>query len=769
MSRPDSPPSRSASTPAALPALAVGGVLVGALLVYLLTLAPTVTGEDSGELVAAAATLGIPHPPGYPVWCLVAWIFTWLPVGDVAWRVNLASAVASAAACALTVPLLARLGVRQSLGAAAALLMAVSSTLWSQSVIAEVYALTLLTLVAMLYVLVVWRDTQDDRLLYLTALLAGLSLGVHNTVLLVAPLLLVWVIGVARGSLLEPRRTLLSLGALLVGLSAHLYLPLRASAKPAMNWGNPDTWERFWAHVTRAQYPPVLGHRTVGDFFAQVGGVIGFLLHQWPLAVSVAVVIVAALGARALWRRDRLAAAWVAGLVGVVALGFVLILDFRMEQESLHVAEVFFIPAWYGLVLLAAVGLESLAGDREGSGGGVRRLVMPLAWVAVLVSVALTWKGVTMSGNDVARRYGEDLLATLPDKAILFTSADYEAFPVAYLQIVEKKRPDVRAVDEQRDLDAVLESFGRSSEGDSMAALAESATRPVYFTRRQPTREASIQPVGLLFRLVPAAKGPVDWVARRKEGLALDEAAWKAYKPASAPGPWAKDWSTASMLSRYEEARARSAFLRGERDQGVAHVRAAAAMLDGDPAHQNGLGALLASFGEFEAAVEYYQRALALRPAYPEASYNLVTTLIDLGRWDEAQTAYARSQKAGVNLGPATDRVERALLEEKAARPKLVALTEDAARAPRDADMQLRLARFEAQYNHLAEAEAAYRQAVAANPGLALAWQGLGVVLVQRHDDKGAAEAWGRFLALQPQGPAAAEIRERLKRLRVAP
>lgn len=777
MSRQESLPSTSTPT-GSVPSIpdAVGpraaslGVFFVSLLVYLLTLAPTVTGEDSGELVAAAATLGIPHPPGYPLWCIVAYVFTWFPVGDVAWRVNLASAVMAAAACGLTVPLLARLGVRPLLGAAAALLMAFSSALWSQSVIAEVYALALLTLVGIIYTLVLWRDSRDDRMLYLAGLLCGLSVGVHNTVLLMSPLLLAWLAWVGRRDLLQPRRLLATLAATGLGLAVHLYLPLRAKAQPAMNWGNPDNWERFWAHVTRAQYPPVLQNRTVGDFLEQVRATLGFLLAQWPAPVTVLVVAVAVVGMVALWRRDRFLALWFGSLLAVLTLGFVLILNYRGEQESLHVAKVFFIPAWYVLVLLAAQGLEFLAGGSQGEAvPTARRLVPALALVAVVVSMAFTWRSTTMSGNNVARRYGEDLLATVPPQSILFTSADYETFPVAYLQIVEKKRVDVTAVDEQRDLDRVLNSFGRSNDGDPMAALAASATRPVYFTRRLPSREASLQPVGLLFRLVPAVKGPVDWVARRQEGLKLDDAAWKNYRAASSMGPWVKDWSTASILSRYEEGRARSALLRGMREQGIASVRKAAALLPGDPEHQNAMGLLLTSFGEFDSAIEYYQKALVLRPSYPEASYSLVKTFINLGRWDEAQTAYARSQKAGAALGAEGERIERAILQEKAARPRLTSLEEDAQAAPGNAELQFNLARASAQFNHLDRAEAAYRRAIAANPKLAPAWQGLGVVLVQKRDDRGAAQAWTHFLELQPQGPAASEIRDRLKRLRTEP
>ncbi|NJL71573.1 MAG: DUF2723 domain-containing protein [Candidatus Competibacteraceae bacterium] len=73
-----------------------------AFAVYWFTLAPTVSGEDSGELIIAAHTLGVAHPSGYPLWCLLGKLFTFIPFGSIAWRVNLLSAVFGA----LTVGLL---------------------------------------------------------------------------------------------------------------------------------------------------------------------------------------------------------------------------------------------------------------------------------------------------------------------------------------------------------------------------------------------------------------------------------------------------------------------------------------------------------------------------------------------------------------------------------------------------------------------------------------------------------------------------------------
>src|SRR5215472_8548864 len=77
--------------------------------VYLLTLAPEQTLEDSGELCTGAFYAGIPHPPGYPFWSVYAWFWTWiLPVGNVAWRVEVGESFAAAMGCGLLALMVSR-------------------------------------------------------------------------------------------------------------------------------------------------------------------------------------------------------------------------------------------------------------------------------------------------------------------------------------------------------------------------------------------------------------------------------------------------------------------------------------------------------------------------------------------------------------------------------------------------------------------------------------------------------------------------------------
>jgi len=183
--------------------------------VYLFTLAPTVTLEDSGELAVASDYLGVPHPPGYPIWSLLTWFFQWIFNGvtyhgnpDPAWAVGLASAFFGAVACGLLSLLVSRSGADMlrgmkdatqiigrstenaicwASGLSAGLLLAFSPVLWSQSVIVEVYSLNALFLMMVIVLLYMWMERQHDyKYLLVLSFLFGLGLTNHQSLLFLA-------------------------------------------------------------------------------------------------------------------------------------------------------------------------------------------------------------------------------------------------------------------------------------------------------------------------------------------------------------------------------------------------------------------------------------------------------------------------------------------------------------------------------------------------------------------------------------------------------
>jgi tetratricopeptide (TPR) repeat protein len=186
-----------------------------AMVVYFVTLAPTVTLEDSGELAVAADYLGVPHPPGYPLWTMLAWVFQavfgfvkYHGQPNPAWSVGLMSAVLGACSAGLTALLVSRSGadmlrglkhepdpshgiICPAAGVMAGLLLAFSPVLWSQSVIVEVYSLNTLFVTGI--VILVYRTMRAQpatRLLMVTAFVLGLGLTNHHALLFIVPALL---------------------------------------------------------------------------------------------------------------------------------------------------------------------------------------------------------------------------------------------------------------------------------------------------------------------------------------------------------------------------------------------------------------------------------------------------------------------------------------------------------------------------------------------------------------------------------------------------
>lgn len=239
------------------------------LAVYLTTVAPRVTFIDSGELAAVASTLGVAHPTGYPLFTLLGWCVSKVPIAATEIvRLNVLTAILTALGTlvffrAMVAIQLSCYGQRQddrtmpllASSLSASFILAFSRTYWSQSTSIEVYSLHCVFLAAILYSIVkALRSRHNMRWWSVVGFLLGLSFTNHmTTVLLIPGLLLLF------GSEFRKRRDLLrGAGSLVIpfflGLSLYLYLPIRAADDPVLNWGNPQTFERFLWHVSGKQY-----------------------------------------------------------------------------------------------------------------------------------------------------------------------------------------------------------------------------------------------------------------------------------------------------------------------------------------------------------------------------------------------------------------------------------------------------------------------------------------------------------------------------------
>ncbi len=415
-----------------------------ALIVYTLTLAPTVTLEDSGELIVASDYLGVPHPPGYPIWSLLTWFFQWIFHGvtyhgypNPAWGVGFCSAFAGALACGVLALLVSRSGMdilhslkketnvlgekTESLfccvaGIAGGLLLAFSQGLWSQSVIAEVYALNILFQTAVLLFLYRWMmEPENPKPLFLMAFTFGLGLTNHQTLLFmgagVALAVLLRHIRLARdfavigifyvlmvglnkfmagdpqyakwcwnsgpasigfwlwtvyalvipviGLVLPNGKTVCATYLLMfMGLSFYLYMPFSSDQNPPINWGYPRTWEGFMHAITRGQYERVTLTDVFSPMFLQQ---IGAYLHDLRAQFFGPVALLAILPFAFIVRVGRKNRDWlfttVAAFIGVGIL-FIILQNPKLDIQTLFIARVQYIQShaiyaiWLGYGLL---------------------------------------------------------------------------------------------------------------------------------------------------------------------------------------------------------------------------------------------------------------------------------------------------------------------------------------------------------------------------------------------------------------------------------
>jgi hypothetical protein len=435
------------------------GLLVAAftLGLYLTTLSPSISPEDSGELAASIHVLGIPHPTGYPLFSLLGKAFcvllSWTDLRVIV-RLNLLGALLCGVAAFVSYRLflaLARGGLegasfserrhsreQQWAAAGGVLVLSFTAVIWSNAVSVEVYALhyllatlTLLQFVTAMQAYGAGKTGEAHRSWLLFVYLLGLSFTNHMmTVLLIPGLLyaLVAVRGLNRATWISCAQ---GVPVFFLGLSPYLYLPIRAVLKPVLNWGAPSDWPAFQAHVT--------GRMFQGQMFGSpdvfLSKLRGFLVDL-PEMLGYLPVLLVPIGIWVLGRTQRRSLAFT-GLIAATSLFYAFNYDFDDSN--------FLINALIMLAFWCTAGILALL-DRFGS-----LRLRPVAWgvriacaLVVCSTLVLHYKRVDESGNRDLEAYVTDVLMPLEANATLLAGIwSHFLSPVLYLQIVEGMRPDV--------------------------------------------------------------------------------------------------------------------------------------------------------------------------------------------------------------------------------------------------------------------------------------------------------------------------------------
>ncbi|MBI3005492.1 MAG: DUF2723 domain-containing protein [Ignavibacteriales bacterium] len=430
-------------------------VSVISFFVYLTTLCPTVSFTDAGELAAVSATLGVAHPTGYPLFTLLGRLAVMIPTAtEEIVRLNLLAAVLTSASTGLFFFLILVLqdssvfsskraaqpkSLRFVTAGTTSLIFAFSSTVWSLSSSIEVYSLHLLLILVCTVAFISGLEEQNaqpvatSRYLLFFAFVLGLSFSNHMTTILLAPAFL-YLYGVNLGFRKESLRRLLRLVPFfLAGLSAYVYLPIRSSVYPSLDWGHPVSFERFFWHVSGKQYQVWMFE---GWDIAKKQ--LDYFVNHFPSEfhwVVIAVMIVGVFSALFSATRKMI----------FFSLLFFTCLVYSINYQ-IHDINSYFLLAFVVSSVFVAHGLLRLFQNVNTKG----RLVVAYAFL-ILLPVAQVWnnyRNADESENFLVEDTTLNVLNELKPNSIVFTSLwDYFVSPSYYYQFVKKLRPDVVVID----------------------------------------------------------------------------------------------------------------------------------------------------------------------------------------------------------------------------------------------------------------------------------------------------------------------------------
>jgi hypothetical protein len=451
----------------------------------MLTLAPGATLWDSGEFLAAIHSLGIPHPPGTPLYVLIGkvWSMLFASVFGFARAINLLSAVCTALGCGILTSLFYK-WTEDGFGATAAGLTAgLMSTVWLSATETEVYAVALFFGCMILWAADRAGKNSDARWALLAAYLAGLGWALHLSALLVVPSAILLIFSTADGYFAVPvgrryvdgRREAHSFAKLLrasilvalVGMTCILFMLLRAQHDPAINQGNPSTLGSLADVILRRQYNvPSLWPRQA-PFYLQLGNVLEYADWQfakglapeappswWRTPITILYAVAAVYGFGEHRKADPRSWRALMLLFVVSSLGVVVYLNLKagpsfgagiLPPDAAHEArerDYFFFWAFICWGLWAGFGAIRVS----------RRLMAPLSALAVVIPFApliLNWTAVDRRTDQVearARIDESEMLGKVPPSGVFLALGDNDTYPLWYLQQSEGTRKDVTVV-----------------------------------------------------------------------------------------------------------------------------------------------------------------------------------------------------------------------------------------------------------------------------------------------------------------------------------
>jgi len=465
-------------------------VFLISFIVYFFTLCPTIFVGDSGELTAAALSLGIAHPPGYPLYVILGKIYSLLMPGEgTAYEINMFSAFCGSLSVFVFYFLMRLLKVSRYVCAASALTFGFLNLFWAEAVVARVYTLSSFLILSSLFYLFRYKVSKNINDLYKYFVFFGLGLANHTIAVITLASAGLIMLTAKDKRLFHPRVIMNCCLSVVPGLSFYLFLPLRSMTNPAINWGNPGKGMNLLDFILRKEYWDRVYVENIEDLIEVLVHYIMLIPREF-LYVGVVFLLI---GLVNLFVKKR-----------VIAFSLIIVYVMNIFLMILHAsrADIFYwpryvIPAFISLCVFFGYGLDYVICRTSFLKKlGFSALAFPL------VMVYMNYNINDRSRNYMALDYNMHVLNNLPEKANLIAQGDNVLFPLTYLHYVKKMRPDIKMFEMGMNELAPLEFNPKDN--------------PTYFTHYNEFKgtDLSLVPTGLVYKaLTPDMQADMvtDW------------------------------------------------------------------------------------------------------------------------------------------------------------------------------------------------------------------------------------------------------------------
>ncbi len=425
-------------------ALAV--VLFAVFYIYIMTMHPVFKNNDSPETTAASVTLGIGHPPGYPLYTIAGKIASFIPAGNSAFRMNVFASVLAVIVLFITYFIIRNTVKRISglkgrrlylCGLGGVAVLAFGYIFWNQATEAKggIYMLNLLFLALLILLSLKLFERFRPPYLYLISYIFGLSLSNHwPSMIILAPVFSYLFFLYRKES--GVRGMAVSALFFLAGVTPYLYLLIRAPANPSLNWGAPSTLKDFlWVVLRKGYIYPVEASFEVYKY--QLYEAIKLFVSNYSFLWAAAVA-----GGYYIYRNSKSIFYFTASIFIIVF--FMVVLYNRTEKDVIWLMRIFLLPACYIILIFMAAGAAHIIRKIKN-----RRVMAAAGALAAVFFIHMFVRGFAANNHTrdfLSYDYGYNILMTMEKGAMYHGDGDYNLMPVYYIQEIQKKRRDIKFV-----------------------------------------------------------------------------------------------------------------------------------------------------------------------------------------------------------------------------------------------------------------------------------------------------------------------------------